>query len=123
VFIYFDEHDEPVGFGALGPMSYRFPTAQSPLMNHLQLVYAGVDLYQRGKGYFNEIIIDLLDEAEARSPATFVTLFVDEKNKTALDIYRKPKFGFKRIEYLDETDPETGVRYLAMYAMLVDEAG
>ena len=92
-------------------------------IDHLQIVYLGVDARFRGKGYAREILIDLLAEAEDRSPAPIVSLFVDSENQKACEIYQKPEFGFVRWPHVDERDPDSGVLYLAMYARIREVEG
>jgi ribosomal protein S18 acetylase RimI-like enzyme len=122
VWVYFDEYDEAVGFGAIGPAVFVYPDVDGADVEHLQIVYAGVDFHHRGRGYFKIILSDLLAEAHDRSPAPIVTLFVDSKNRYAREIYERDEFGFMRLPYLDEYDPVSGLTYLAMATLVRDAA-
>lgn len=116
-----DDQESIVGFGALGPVEWRWPDADGEEVAHLQIVYAGIDRRFRGSrdadgSYARQIMEHLIDEARDRSEATFVSLFVHEQNTHASDFYQR--LGFEFEDRLNDPDQLTGAMYRAMYRFI-----
>jgi ribosomal protein S18 acetylase RimI-like enzyme len=117
VWLYRDD-GKVVGFGALAPEQFRFPQDDGPEVEHLQIVYLGVDERCRGRRYARAILSDLLAEANERCDAAIVSLFVHEKNHLAIKIYQN--YGFEFLSHVNEQDA-SGTVYLAMYTRIREE--
>ncbi len=106
-----------VGYGSLGTSKWEWPEFGSPLSTLFHIPFFGVAQHFRGKPdgegevrYSRQIMEDLIAEARAwpagRLVTPVVTLYVDERNESAMKFYRKCGFrDFREKRLPSDTTP------------------
>jgi ribosomal protein S18 acetylase RimI-like enzyme len=126
VWLYRDQDENMVGFGALARSEWRWTRGKDPWIPVTVITWCAIhsdfqgDNYEpKHMRYSNQIMDDLIGEAsEDAERYPVLGLFVQEENVGAIKLYRRFKFFSEGLEGF--TDPKTKMTYVKM-ALVLDQ--